>query len=397
MKINVVDASCGKGKTTSVINMINEDTENTKYLYITPLLSEVERIIKACPTKNFKQPEIKKGSKLTDIITLFEQGENIVSTHALFRKFNDSILDLVLFNNYTLVMDEVADVVEDLPITKDDLRVILKEYATPDENGVLSWIVPEYQGKFEEYKSMIEMGGISVHQTNTGEIEALIWFFPIKIFSAFKNIYVLTYMFDGQLQKYYYEYYGFEFDYLYVKDMHLTSECQQYDDSNIKSLINICQSEKLNQIGEAPTALSMSWYDRNKNTILIQQLKNNISNYFKNITKTKISKNLWTTFKEYEHIVNGKGYTAGFAPLNIRATNDYMEKTSIVYPINRYLRPIIINFFLKHNIEVNQETFALSELIQFIFRGAIRRGEPINVYIPSKRMRILLQDWINEK
>lgn len=44
MKINVVDAGCGVGKTTALINLINNDTSNQKYIFITPFLSEVERI-----------------------------------------------------------------------------------------------------------------------------------------------------------------------------------------------------------------------------------------------------------------------------------------------------------------------------------------------------------------
>ena len=46
MKINVVDAGCGVGKTTALINLINNDTSNQKYIFITPILSEVERIKK---------------------------------------------------------------------------------------------------------------------------------------------------------------------------------------------------------------------------------------------------------------------------------------------------------------------------------------------------------------
>ena len=37
------------------------------------------------------------------------------------------------------------------------------------------------------------------------------------------------------------------------------------------------------------------------------------------------------------------------------------------------------------------------KLIQFIYRSAIRDGKPIIVYVPSKRMRELLKDWINKK
>ena len=41
--------------------------------------------------------------------------------------------------------------------------------------------------------------------------------------------------------------------------------------------------------------------------------------------------------------------------------------------------------------------FALSEMLQWIWRSRIRQGESINIYVPSKRMRNLLLDWLNGK
>ena len=57
LKINIVDAICGSGKTSAAINYINQSADETKFLYITPYLTEVDRIIKSCPQKHFKQPE----------------------------------------------------------------------------------------------------------------------------------------------------------------------------------------------------------------------------------------------------------------------------------------------------------------------------------------------------
>ena len=35
--------------------------------------------------------------------------------------------------------------------------------------------------------------------------------------------------------------------------------------------------------------------------------------------------------------------------------------------------------------------------VQFIFRSAIRNGEPINLYIPSVRMRTYLKKWLDNE
>lgn len=395
MIVNVIDAGCGVGKTTAMINKINNDPKN-KYLYITPLLTEIKRIKDCCPSKNFKSPE-EKTTKMMDIVRLFEKGENIVATHALFKKFNEQILDLAKFNNYILVMDEVAEVMNELEISKNDMNTIVKEYTELDEYNNLRWWAQEYEGKFEEYKNVIDMGGVIAHTSGKGNIMSLVWFFPIKIFESFKEIYILTYMFDGQIQKSYYEYYNVKFKHLYIKDFQITSEKQEYDYSITKSLIKVCNSIKLNKIGDDKHALSVSWFDRNKETVLMKELKNNISNFFKNIAKTPSKQSLWTTFKEHESTLRGKGYISGFAPINMRATNELKDRTAVAYIANRYLKPTMKHFFEIHNIDVNEDIFALSELIQFVFRSAIRDGNHINIYIPSKRMRTMFIEWLNKK
>jgi hypothetical protein len=58
---------------------------------------------------------------------------------------------------------------------------------------------------------------------------------------------------------------------------------------------------------------------------------------------------------------------------------------------------VIKNFFSKHEVEVNVELFALSELLQWLFRSRIRTDQPIQVYIPSIRMRTLLEQYLNNE
>ena len=41
----------------------------------------------------------------------------------------------------------------------------------------------------------------------------------------------------------------------------------------------------------------------------------------------------------------------------------------------------------------DKDLWALSNMIQFVFRSAVRKGESIKLYLPSLRMRELLERW----
>lgn len=394
MQVNVIDAIMGTGKTSAAINFINKSNDETKFLYITPYLSEVKRIIDSCPNKRFKQPQ-SYGTKLNGIKYLFEKGSNIVSTHALFSSFDEEIIDIAYTNNYILIMDEVADVIEPLEISKDDLATIREKYTRLVDGHLLEWYAKDYKGEFEKYKKLCDLKCLAVY-----EDIVILWLFPITTFRAFREIYILTYMFEAQTQKYYYDFYNVDYKYLNivgdsVDTYNFTEEKVDYNIPDYSKLIHICDNDKLNQIGDLDTALSKGWYERNKNNKLIKQLKNSTSNFFKNYTKTKSDENLWTCFKDYKGLIAGKGYSKAFLSSNIRATNEYRNRIAVAYLINKYFNPYVKNFFIKNGVSVDDKSFAISEMLQFIWRSAIRDDKEIWLYIPSSRMRMLLEQWIN--
>lgn len=396
MVIKIVDAPCGMGKTSAAINYMNANKED-RFLYITPYLDEVKRIKENCP--GFREPK-SYGTKMNGIKYLFNKGENIASTHALFTNFNESICDMIRAYNYILIMDEVAEVVKPLEVSEYDKKIILENYAVVDkETHMVKWIAEEYEGKFEEYKKLCDLGCITAYGAEDKRI-LLLWLFPVQVFEAFKQIYILTYIFEAQIQRYYYDLYDCDYVDLWVKNENgqffFTGEQQEYDLSYLKDLIHILDNEKMNHIGEPNYSLSKTWYDRNKDTMLLNKIKNNVHNFYINITKTQTSLNLWTTFKDYATKIKGKGYSKGFISINTRAMNTYRNRTAVAYLVNVFMQPVVKNYFLLSGVEVNEDLYALSELIQFIFRSAIRDKKEIQLYIPSRRMRTLLQNWIDE-
>ena len=292
-------------------------------------------------------------------------------------------------------MDEVADVIEPLEISKDDLATIREKYTRLVDGHLLEWYAKDYKGEFEKYKKLCDLKCLAVY-----EDIVILWLFPITTFRAFREIYILTYMFEAQTQKYYYDFYNVDYKYLNivgdsVDTYNFTEEKVDYNIPDYSKLIHICDNDKLNQIGDLDTALSKGWYERNKNNKLIKQLKNSTSNFFKNYTKTKSDENLWTCFKDYKGLIAGKGYSKAFLSSNIRATNEYRNRIAVAYLINKYFNPYVKNFFIKNGVSVDDKSFAISEMLQFIWRSAIRDDKEIWLYIPSSRMRMLLEQWIN--
>lgn len=85
-----------------------------------------------------------------------------------------------------------------------------------------------------------------------------------------------------------------------------------------------------------------------------------------------------------------------FVPCNAKGTNKYRNKKALAYLINFFITPDIKKFITHYDINFDEDLFALSALLQWIWRSQIRDGKPIQIYIPSERMRGLLKGWIGE-
>ena len=157
-KITVIDSKPGKGKTSFAIQMMKERYDD-KFIYITPFLNECERIRESCENRYFLEPNAKsgKGSKLKHFNELLKEGKNIASTHALFSNINQETVDALKQENYTLILDETMNILEELKITKKDLNYLFQVNAVKfDENTKkLTWIDDEYDdlGKFADVKN----------------------------------------------------------------------------------------------------------------------------------------------------------------------------------------------------------------------------------------------------
>ena len=159
--------------------------------------------------------------------------------------------------------------------------------------------------------------------------------------------------------------------------------------------IHICDHSKLNSIGDDESSLSMNWFKTRPDQV--DKLANNISNYFRNLMSDFESDvRLWSTYKNEIAKLRQKGFYRSHLPFNHRASNEYRNRRVLVYAVNVYYNVETKRFLKHHGAEVNEDQYALSTMLQWIWRSAIRDGEDIYIYIPSSRMRRLLTEWIKD-
>ena len=168
---------------------------------------------------------------------------------------------------------------------------------------------------------------------------------------------------------------------------------------DLRSKIHILEHDKLNEIGNANGSLSFTWYNRahaESGRPKLEQLRCNLYNVFHNVYKTDANSKMWSTFKAFKNVLKGKGYANGFIVYNKRATNEFSNKRHLAYCLNVYMQTWAKNYLIEKGAKnISENMYAISTLIQWIFRSAIRNGEEVWLYLPSKRMRDLFKEWLN--
>lgn len=391
--VTVVDARMGRGKTSAAIRYMNQYRGEKLFLFVTPYLSEVERVRGYC---DFDEPVNDLGTKSSNLKFKMRSKRNLAMTHALFYLMDQEVLQLAKENGYSLIVDESIDVIEKITTSTKDFDLIIRQMTDEDENGRLSWKDPEYEGRFNDYKELADNGNLFRLDT------ALLRVTNPDIFNMFDEVIMLTYLFEGQTQKAYLDYFRIPYR---VVGVELDEHGYRFSDRpdspppvDLRDMIHIVNKRKMNQPFRGRYALSKNWYtQRSSGDADIETLRRGLNNLFTSIAKVDTTHRIWTCFKDDKGKILGpkKKFASSFLPMNIRATNEYREATAVAYLVNRFCDPNLVKFFAVRDIVIDNDQFALSEMIQFIWRSAIRDNKPITIYIPSERMRNLLITWMN--
>ena len=272
--IKLCDARMGLGKTQAAINYMNENPDK-RYIYITPYLPEATRIHDGCKALKFVEPSVARyllyagqptenengiavftdkilhtRSKTEHTMELVMKGCNISTTHQAFLFYTPEMLDAIREKHYVLLVDESIEILSALNLKPADLETAVRSGLLKDD-GVIRLLKSRKLVK-------VRVKGKKTH--------LVFWSMPIDLILAFEEVIVMTYMFEGSDMYYLFKMNDVPYQRIGVRhdetgyhfDETITHTVG--NDDQLKSLIHICNNERLNAVGEDYYALSANNY-----------------------------------------------------------------------------------------------------------------------------------------
>ncbi len=419
MAVMVIDSVMGSGKTTKMLEFMKENADK-KFLYISPFKVEVGdgntgvkgRIQEVLPDMfpSSSMPKNIGSGKLESLHKLLSAGVNIATTHSMFCRFTEETVDLILGGNYVIIVDEAVDCVsvKDNLTDKEIKALVDSKWITVDPNTLLvTWneeALPEFDGRYKDVRELANTGGLRLFEGTTLIVE-----YRPKLLQECKECYVMTYNFEGSLMRCWMEANGISFEYADLETFGIADPAEIK--ANIRTQLEVLSSRKIDnkytKEQHFTYRYSSNWYKERSTVAERLEVKKALESCVSN-HKSPEGLVFWTAFKDSRDRLEGKGYKKGwidpvsgveldsFLPYNTKAINDYRNHDLVMYTVNLFRSPSEVRYFTWRGVKFNEELWACSELLQFIWRSRIRQGQPTKVLVISKRMRKLLTDWLKE-
>lgn len=409
-KIELLDSIMGSGKTQGVIQWMLDNPQN-KYLYVSPMLTEVEeRIPTACQALEFTYPCTEEyKTKGQHLLKLLEEGCNVSFTHSLFTDLTKQHLALIRKHEYVLIVDEEVAFIEPYKgnYSRDDIVSLEKAQHIRVEEDNLGRVVWQWYDDNEmndtAYSKLKRMSDLGMLYCAKRDRKIMVVHLPIELVQSSRRVILLTYLFKGSVMESFMDLKGIEI----VPFKEVTPPKTTKDVlTKAKSLITFIDTTTT----KAVSSLSMSstWYSKNATTADLEKVSNAIFSVYRKFgDKESFIFTAPKSLADYEYVKDEKlkrniihkkmPKDVDWIYCGTKATNMWSHKSIAVHAYNRYVNTAIKAYLQDYGTPPDDDMFALSEMVQWIFRTCIRNGEPLQLCILNSRMKGLLLDWLNGK
>ena len=416
-KIHILDAMMGTGKTQGIIKWMKQNPDR-RYLYVSPTLTEVEeRIPTACEEMGFISPStVDYKTKGEHLLHLLKDGANVSFSHSLFSQLTNKHLEYIDRNNYTLILDEEMDFIENYSgkYTKEDVETLERSGHIRIDEGNLGRVEWIWSGNdfvdgstYTGLKILCDMEMLHCSKRNR---DMMVLHLPISLVTVTEQTIVLTYLFDGSIMHKYMEMKGMEVIPFTEVTLMKNPETIKQD---CRDLIRLCDTRTTKAIKNSNKyRLTSTWYTQNATNEDLKTIENGI----RSACRSYDPQDVMYTLPKF--LVNKKGlsgkdanklrsksiYIKGYSPDDCfvycgeRATNKHQHKSVLVHAYNRYANHPVRQYLADYGFNISDDTFTLSELVQWIWRSSIRKTPPegIKIYFLNKRMEVIFNDWLSD-
>jgi hypothetical protein len=433
----IVDSAMGVGKSQCLIDHIrfsesycHMSEKNNRYIIFVPTLSERdERFRKRLGVKT---PADRPYSQ--SIRDMIRDGDNIITTHALWNFFNDDTIKAFKQSKYRYAayFDEVPGLFRDVVgsglkpdengnvvrFGSADVKLMQDQKMVACRNGVIQYNPTcKYAKEVSEYKVFNAVRSLSRSCTlypygeKDGQFTSIVAFAKRELFECFRQCWFFSYMTHNSMLHKYCVLNHIDMEYYQVNDGRFVKNPEgRYMETYPEGIGNlvILDDPRFN----VDFSLSKNWYERagkEKTRGKLKQLENCFRYAYEYMRSKGVRSDtfVYTVFNAYKDLIKSDGRhfptAKRFLPCNTKATNDYSNCIGVAYLCNRYFDVTCTNFLAQRakeednpELEFDNNNYALSELVQFIWRSHVRvkdSCQPVYVWVPDRRMRTLLQDF----
>lgn len=445
-KYRVIDGMMGYGKSTWAMKHIVKTGD--RFVCVLPRLKEITRYKKGLKeldyegkvvalhiAENEKEALKAVGKRVTldpkqlEFDRALDGADVILITHNLFEDYlKPKVFDVLSQGRWHLIMDETITAFEAINgLSKVMLEGFLKHNLVKviDMHPGVSKIAPVVDVTWRYTSgasSVVNKGeqsilkGLLTRDILMVEDDSKRGFFTFSLskarLEAFKSVNIMTYLYSDSDLYYWMRMNDMEVEHLKLNsDRVLTPHDGQYGGQKLKEQIEFLESHKDHQYGRKYNHFSAT-SSKSLTKESVEEVQKDLKRLFQNRRGGKIKpddfmftclaevKNDWYT-KDLPSSFIGE---STFVPYNERGTNDYRNVHNVAYLFNVYPNPALPHTVnATPGLSYDEDRLALSHLLQFIWRSAVRNkpddvehgGNKIRLFIPSVRMRKLLEDYLN--
>ena len=95
-------------------------------------------------------------------------------------------------------------------------------------------------------------------------------------------------------------------------------------------------------------------------------------------------------FAKLSRMIKGTNWV----PNTTRGANNYSHFSHAIYLYEQNANPVLLQW-LNANTKPVRDAYALTGMVQWLWRTRSRRGEAVDVYMPSKKMRMIVERWLS--